>query len=918
MARDTSFFDQIKREIPLEDYLTNHLGVELVSDGPGRLKACCPFHDEDTPSFKVSESDEGWKRWHCFGACSEGGTIIDACMRAEGFEDAFEAAAHLNELYELGLEHNSEAWKRFKKTVEETRAEVKQGREAIKKDAKIAKVARDYLHSRGFSDETIDYFQLGLDERRYRLTIPLVDKANHEVSIANRALFDSVACATCRQQVTAKEVRRRKFEHEKLTAKGETPGFEWDSCPRCNAKGKDAKIKFLAWQDPKYLYARDFDKAEFLYHQLGARRALNDREHKDEIRGIYVVEGYADVWAGWQAGHKAIVATNGAVLSDWQAEQVASMAAAADKPAILVPDFDSTGRINVENNYRKLRAANPNVIVQVVHSLDDNEGGDDGKPPCKDLADVLKHHGEEKVFRVMVERRWPVEEWLIREIIGRKNPKTGEPYHDKVRQMQLVREVLSNVNDRIALDQVIPLLAEAWKIREKDAHGWFYSNLSPADVVSAQHLLKSPWQAEWEALEFQADDNVIPIGYEAIDRCLPGGGARKGWLSMFIGKSGTGKTMLSTAILANMAQHGIRAIMFSLEQKAGALWERMARQVLDIDQQELHELMSGLWERIKDEPMPSDESALRRLLDENCPELAKVNELHKNLYIVDNVPSGDMKALDMTPGRIESIIREVNTTKFEGRPADVVVIDHLGILKVPEDAPLDVRSNDLAAPGYIMQELFEVCKATDVFMMVLQQLPKEIKPGVPFDYDAGRGGSKQTDYCDLIFQIWRPDQQADLDDVERESLAGVYMLKLGKNRHGGSVTAELFFDTHSLRIIPRSWVEMPTRDIEAGEDDDAAVDISPADAADNGQQGRDRADAGSPDGGAKEAGDMPLEDAAAITIKPPSLIESDESEPEPKDTKELLAALGAELEDSDTDAGGLAIDTNELESWFNS
>lgn len=46
--------------------------VQLQRSGV-RYKACCPFHQEDTPSFMV---DQTRGLWYCFGACKEGGNVI--------------------------------------------------------------------------------------------------------------------------------------------------------------------------------------------------------------------------------------------------------------------------------------------------------------------------------------------------------------------------------------------------------------------------------------------------------------------------------------------------------------------------------------------------------------------------------------------------------------------------------------------------------------------------------------------------------------------------------------------------------------------------------------------------------------------------------------------------------------------------
>jgi len=947
MGRDTSFFTTIKEQVDLEDYLTKHLGVELVPDGPGRMAACCPFHEERTPSFKVSESEDGpWKRWYCYGSCQTGGTVIDAVMRAENYELAHEAAQYLNELYDLGLDMNSEAYKAFKRTVAETREGIERSRKDFSSDSRLAEFARNYLRNRGFSDETIDYFQLGIQPKTRRLSIPLLDKANHPVSIANRALFDKAPCQSCKQMVEAKEVQKRHFDAKKAEKNGEEP-IDWRACPHCGAEGAKAKIAWLEGQAAKYKFLRDFDKTEFLYHQAGARKALKD----EGVVGLFVVEGYADVWAGWQSGHKAIVAYNGAVMSEWQARQMVEMATRAEKPIILIPDFDSTGQHNIDPNIRKLRAVRDDVEVQVLWGVDRltyREPGVDEDKRCKDIGEVLQHHGAEEVFRILRDQRRSAAEWMIRTLVEWRNPKTGEPFHSEHRQMQLVAEILSHEKTKVSLDHLVPYLAQQWEKKEEIIRQWFYSRLSEDNVTSYRHLFKDIKQARDEAREFLQDDNVIPLGFKGLDHCLPGGGVRPGQLSMLLGKSGTGKaqpldakvltpagykpmgeieigdevvdpeggtarvqgvfpqgereiyrlefgnggltevecdlehlwkvriaggewqvltlreileridyrdgaviadeevvvpalltvpgrsdryralssaslwraypvgtkpaqcikldsdnelyvtdggivthnTMLASQILAHMADTGTRSIIFSLEQAAKSLFSRLACQALDLSMSEVEELIA------RDDKEAEDQ-------------LAPVYETYKNMLILDNVPEAGKDAIAMTPQRIQAIIQEANMTHFKEQPATVVIIDHLGILDVDPDAPREIKGSEHAAVGFIMKRLFAVCKATNVFMLVLQQLPKEIPPGEPFGYDAGRGGSAQTDFCDFIFQVWRPEQKQGLSDEERVSLEGKYMLALGKNRHGPSTVEHLLFDKATLRIMPALQAPQP-------------------------------------------------------------------------------------------------------------
>jgi hypothetical protein len=70
MGTDT-LLDRVKDAITIPDALTQY-GYSLNRRG----YACCPFHNEKTPSFKVYDDS---RHYHCFG-CGASGTVIDLVM----------------------------------------------------------------------------------------------------------------------------------------------------------------------------------------------------------------------------------------------------------------------------------------------------------------------------------------------------------------------------------------------------------------------------------------------------------------------------------------------------------------------------------------------------------------------------------------------------------------------------------------------------------------------------------------------------------------------------------------------------------------------------------------------------------------------------------------------------------------------
>ena len=78
-----SDIDRLRLENPLHDVAAD-FGVRLEKDGKEWI-ACCPFHQEDTPSFTIFAGKDGAERFNCFG-CGERGDVLDFVQRIKGVD----------------------------------------------------------------------------------------------------------------------------------------------------------------------------------------------------------------------------------------------------------------------------------------------------------------------------------------------------------------------------------------------------------------------------------------------------------------------------------------------------------------------------------------------------------------------------------------------------------------------------------------------------------------------------------------------------------------------------------------------------------------------------------------------------------------------------------------------------------------
>lgn len=368
-------YNLVKEKVSLPDYVKDHLGIDLIaSSGSSKaLKACCPFHEETTPSFKVMPSDAGWYYWRCFGACDQGGSIIDLVMTDLNIS-ANEAVDHLIKTFDL----EETPFARFQNQVKKLTEIKTKAQQELARDQAGSKIAVDAFANQGISKATLESFEIGLDIKKRRAVIPIKDQAGNIVSLATKALFKEFPCQVCNTKVSAKTMATRKHKEQYDLSRGIKVQEDWRSCPHCGAKASKAKIDWLAQQFPAYVFSMNFEKSQLLYNEVKARKALFAN-----AKGLYLFEGFADVWAASEAGVDSSVAYLGAVLSPKQAERAVKLANASKLPIVLVPDWDGVGTASTNRSRDLLLAAGADKVFTV------------SKPRTgeKDIGEVLRSQG---------------------------------------------------------------------------------------------------------------------------------------------------------------------------------------------------------------------------------------------------------------------------------------------------------------------------------------------------------------------------------------------------------------------------------------------------------------------------------------------------------------------------------------------
>ncbi|MCZ0873395.1 DNA primase [Peribacillus sp. AS_1] len=284
--------NQIREAVDIVDLIGEY--VQLKKQGRNYF-GLCPFHGENSPSFSVSTEKQ---IFHCFG-CGAGGNIFTFLMDIEGYsfvESAKVLAEKGNVPLEVEINKDSkrsnmpagaqqmvEAHDLLRKFYHHLLVNTKEGQDAL-----------EYLLKRGFTEETIEKFQIGYSLDSWDFVSKFLLKRGFPAEYMEQA-----GLIIFREKDESYFDRfRNRVMFPIMDHQGNTIAFSG------RAMGDD---------EPKYLNSPEtpiFNKSKTLYNFHHARPHIRKKEQ------AVIFEGFADCISAVGAGVENAVATMGTALTD--------------------------------------------------------------------------------------------------------------------------------------------------------------------------------------------------------------------------------------------------------------------------------------------------------------------------------------------------------------------------------------------------------------------------------------------------------------------------------------------------------------------------------------------------------------------------------------------------------------------------
>lgn len=291
--------EEIKKKLDIVEIINKY--VPLKKRGRHYV-ACCPFHQEKTPSFIVSTELQIYK---CFG-CGKAGDIFSFIQEYNrvDFKDALEDLAKIAGIKLVkSVRLSGEEAKR--KTLYEINKEAAKFYHYILTQHQLGKEALAYVKKRGLKEETIKKFLIGFSPKDSRLVVNYLIKKGYK-------LEEMIASGSYgKSQYNQKQIYDR-FQDRLIF-----PQIDF----------RDRVVAFsgrILPGNPNSNLAKYINSPETeIYHKSQMFYGLNLAKEKIKKENTaIIVEGELDVISPYQAGIENVVAIKGTALTEEQLQLI--------------------------------------------------------------------------------------------------------------------------------------------------------------------------------------------------------------------------------------------------------------------------------------------------------------------------------------------------------------------------------------------------------------------------------------------------------------------------------------------------------------------------------------------------------------------------------------------------------------------
>jgi DNA primase len=426
---DRADVEKIKAGIDIVSVVSEY--VHLKKRGRSFI-GLCPFHKEKTPSFNVDPQKQIYK---CFG-CDKGGDVINFVMEIKGltFPEALkELAGQFNIPVDFARTDKPSEKKQYYQANRYAMEFFEHMLHTNDGDR-----ARNYLQSRGLTEETIKAFHIGYAPDSWdSLTVMLKKKAI--------SMHLALTCGLVIERSSGGHYDRFRDRviFPILDISSEVIGFG---------------ARILGTGEPKYINTPEspvFKKRKVLYNLAAAKGQIRSE-------GVTVVEGYMDVVSLSNAGITTAVATLGTALS----EDHVNLLSRFTNNITLVFDGDSAGKSAM------LRAVEPFLTHEVVPKVV-------VLPTGKDPDDIVRLDTD--MWHQLVNESGSIWDFIFDESFYRRDPSKLE---DKSAIIKELVPMISSVRDNILKD----LLAQRLSVRLGVSPEAVLHELKPHDKATVHNM----------------------------------------------------------------------------------------------------------------------------------------------------------------------------------------------------------------------------------------------------------------------------------------------------------------------------------------------------------------------------------------------------------------------------------------------